>query len=167
MSDGVPIAAADREKPYLSNDVADFYTAYARTLDTRQIDRWIEFFAPDGLYSLTTLGNANGKGMYLIYEKGIDAITRRAAVASGYLKVQRTKTLHMISNLAVKMESPSFLTVEAYFAVFRTGRDRTSQFHACGEFHDSLRLDNGRFQLQEHNVVFDAETLPANMADLY
>jgi 3-phenylpropionate/cinnamic acid dioxygenase small subunit len=151
----------------LQRAVGDLYSDYATALDRRRMSDWIDFFAEDGLYSLTTNANAAGKGLYLIYEKGRDAITRRAAVSSGYLQVQRNKTLHIISNVRVTSVDGSRLSVNAYFAMFRTARDKTSQLHACGEFHDLVINVGDRLRLLEHNVVVDAETLPANMVELF
>src|SRR6516164_1213649 len=86
-----PMPAVDRVA------VEAFYFDYAANLDRRETTGWSAFFTGAGVYSLTTYRNATTKGMYLIYEEGQDALTRRAAVASGYLKAQRNKTLHMIS----------------------------------------------------------------------
>ncbi len=147
--------------------LTQFYFDYAEVLDQRRTADWIEFFAEDCVYSLTTYRNANTKGMYLIFEKGRAGVTRRAAVASGYLRAQRSKTLHMISNVRIAELNGSQLKAKAYFAMFRTARDRTSQLQACGEFHDRLEYAGGRLRLIEHNVIFDAETLPSNMGDLF
>src|SRR5262249_37406682 len=117
----------------LSRLLTDFYSDYARALDQRRMSDWVECFAEDGLYSLTTHANATGKGLYLIYEKGRDAILRRAAISSGYLQVQQTKILRMISNVRLMNTDGHRLAVDAYFAMFRTARDKTSQLHACGE----------------------------------
>ena len=144
-----------------------FYCDYAEVLDQRRTAEWVELFVDDCVYSLTTYRNATTKGMYLIFEKGRAAVTRRAAVASGYLRAQRSKTLHMISNVRLAELGGSQLTAKAYFVMFRTARDRTSQLQACGEFHDRLEYAGGRLRLIEHNVIFDAETLPANMGDLF
>ena len=45
--------------------------------------------------------------------------------------------------------------------------DRTSQLQACGTFRDVLSDSNGALRFVEHNVIVDAETLPANMVDLF
>ena len=147
--------------------VEAFYFDYAANLDRRETIGWTGFFTEAGIYSLTTYRNATTKGMYLIYEEGHDALTRRAAVASGYLKAQRNKTLHMISNVRVTEAEASRVRAQAYFAMFRTGRDKTSQLHACGEFDDRLEIVDGKLRFAEHRVIFDAETLPSNMADLF
>jgi 3-phenylpropionate/cinnamic acid dioxygenase small subunit len=151
----------------LRSAVEEFYFDYAWNLDRRETADWIAFYAEDGVYSLTTRQNANGAGMFLVFEEGRAAITRRAAVASGYLRAQQNKMLHMISNVRARLVNDGEVEVTAYCAVFRTSRQKTSEFHACGEFHDRLALIDGRLTFREHNVIFDAETLPANMADLY
>lgn len=151
----------------IRRDVEQFYFDYAANLDRRETRRWIEFFTEDGIYGLTTYGNATGQGMYLIYEQGRDAITRRAAVVSGYLTAQRNKTLHTISNVRIVEVDGASLRTHAYFTMFRTGRDKTSQLHACGEFHDSIEIADGKMRFSTHRVVLDAETLPSNMADLF
>lgn len=146
--------------------VTSFYFSYAAALDRRDPAAWIACFVDDGVYTLTTHRNATTHGMYLTYESGRDAIARRAAVTGGYLKAQRNKTLHMISNVRVGQDDHGRLTAAAYFAAFRTARNGTSQLYACGEFADLLDLSDGRVRFIEHNVVVDAETLPANMIDL-
>jgi len=161
------MSAAPMSRADLLSALTQFYFDYAEVLDRRRTADWIECFADDGVYSLTTFGNANGKGMYLIYEKGRAAVTRRAAVASGYLRAQRTKTLHMISNVRLAEVEGSRVAAKAYFAMFRTARDKTSQLQACGEYHDRLEYADGRIRLVEHNVILDAETLPSNMGDLF
>jgi hypothetical protein len=90
------ISAAD-----LLRAVTEFYFDYGDVHDRRQTAAWIEFFGDEAIYSLTTYRNATTKGMYLIFEKGRAAVTRRAALASGYLRAQRNKALHMISNIRV------------------------------------------------------------------
>ena len=144
-----------------------FYNEYALVLDRRENAKWIEYFTGDGVYSITTFENANSGGLYLICDRGGAAIRRRAAVAAGYLQAQRNKTLHMISNIRVGEVSGSSISATAYFAMFRTARDKTSQFHACGTFHDKLIRTGDQLQFAEHNIVLDAETLPANIADLF
>jgi len=161
MSD-VPISRAD-----LLGAITQFYFDYAEVLDKRRTADWVEFFADDCVYSLTTYRNANGKGMYLIFEKGRAAVTRRAALASGYLRAQRNKTLHMISNVRLIEVEGSQLAARAYFAMFRTARDKTSHLQACGEYHDRLEYIDSHPRLIEHNVILDAETLPSNMGDLF
>ena len=151
----------------LRGAVEEFYTDYAWSLDRRRTDAWIGFFADRGRYSLTTRENAEGAGMFLIFEEGQAAIARRAAVASGYLRAQRNKTLHMISNVHARMSADGEIEARAYFAMFRTARDKTSQLHACGEFDDRLVVIEDRLRFLVHHVIFDAETLPSNMADLY
>jgi 3-phenylpropionate/cinnamic acid dioxygenase small subunit len=147
--------------------VEDFYFSYASVLDERACADWPAVFTEDGMYTLTTHANAKGKGLYLAYEKGSAALTRRAAVASGYLKAQRNKTLHMISNVRVLSVQDAVISTTACFAMFRTARDRTSQLHACGTFRDILAESGEVLRFVEHNVIVDAETLPANMVDLF
>jgi 3-phenylpropionate/cinnamic acid dioxygenase small subunit len=147
--------------------VQDFYVAYASLLDERAATEWPGLYTEDAVYTLTTHANANNKGLYLVYEKGRAALTRRAAVVStGYLKAQRNKTLHMISNVRVLEAEGALIRTSAYFAMFRTARDRTSQLQACGSFRDVLDSSSA-LRFAEHNVIVDAETLPANMVDLF
>jgi 3-phenylpropionate/cinnamic acid dioxygenase small subunit len=147
--------------------VEEFYFAYAGVLDQRDCREWPALFTEDAIYTLTTYRNATGKGLYLAYDQGRAALTRRAAVAAGYLQAQRNKTLHMISNVRMVKSEGERLWTTAYFAMFRTARDRTSQVHACGTFRDVLVSVDGAIRFAEHNVIVDAETLPSNMADLF
>jgi 3-phenylpropionate/cinnamic acid dioxygenase small subunit len=158
--------ATEFSPPTLREAVADFYFNYASTLDGRDTHRWVEQFTEEGLYTLTTYANHHGKGLYLVYESGRAAITRRAAAASGYLQAQRNKTQHIITNIQITEAKDSQFSVVAYFTMFRTARDKTTQLHACGTFRDRLVRVDGKFLLVEHNVVVDAETLPSNMVDL-
>lgn len=161
------MSAASVSRADLLGALTQFYFDYAEVIDQRRTADWVGLFADDCVYSLTTYRNANGKGMYLIFEKGRAAVTRRAALASGYLRAQRNKTLHMISNVRLAEVGGAQLAAKAYFAMFRTARDKTSQLQACGEYHDRLEYADGRLRLIEHNVILDAETLPSNMGDLF
>lgn len=146
--------------------VEDFLYTYAATIDRGEAVAWPNFFTEQGTYRLMTLENVGFRSMSLFVDRGREALKERAAYIAGYWGVKQRKTLHTITNVLVTPQGDGLVTSTAYLVLYRVARDGQSAFHTCGEYHDTISVNDDGPLFVEHTVILDADTLPGDMTPL-
>jgi 3-phenylpropionate/cinnamic acid dioxygenase small subunit len=152
--------------PGLRSELEDFYADYILTIDEKRPNDWIAMFADAGLYAVTTHNNHSTTGMWWHTDRGLNALKERAAFTNGYFWHNPTKTLHTVSNLRATELDDGKIKSQAYFVMYCSDRGDLSQVYVCGVYDDVVVRADGGMLFEEHRVIIDSETVPANMGVL-
>jgi salicylate 5-hydroxylase small subunit len=160
-----PISGTRTYDPALMERVRAFYADWAACLDENRYRDWLGFWGEEAEYSLMDRENVE-TGFYLTKETGIVALQVRAAFLSGYWRMERKPTTHLIGNLRVYVQDDGTLNVKASVVLVRTGLDGHSDVHAAGTYDDLLARKGDGFEILRHAVVLDADVQPYDMTDI-
>ncbi len=140
--------------------VTTLLTRYADALDDGRVDDWVDFFADDGIYQITTQGrNKAGYPVGIVYCEG-----------RGML-LDRVKALK-IANIYESHGVLPYQWTAHHSARRRRAADRTLQFRrvpdrvrrpcrafATGKYRDVMRRDGAGCALQERRAVMDSRRI--------
>ena len=160
------VSGEAKEARSVQTEARDFLYRYARVVDERRYLDWVDLFTEDATYSGITHENEHDQGLYLFKDEGKEALKVRAAWLIGLWQVERGKTLHTVTNIDVTDVAANEVRTRSYFVIYRTGDDGITQFHACGEYHDILVQQDGRWLFRERKAIVDANTLPPAFTEL-
>lgn len=138
----------------------------ARLADDRKYMDWIELFADGGIYSAITYENAQSSGLYLFRDSGRQALHMRAAFLMGLWQSPRGKTLHLVSNLEITLESETTASCVSNFIMTRTGDMEHTKLHAAGRYYDRFVKVDGAWRFAARDVVVDTNVLPPEFTEL-
>lgn len=157
---GLVLSGASMETVF---EVSQFYASYARTIDARDPNAWVESFLESGLYAVGSHNNVSTTGMWWYTDRGVSLLKERAAFCNGYAWHNVTKTLHTISNVQVYELPDGSLKASAYMVMYAADRGAEQKLHVCAEYDDVLVRTKDGLRFAEHRVIVEAETVPANM----
>ncbi|MCZ4341200.1 nuclear transport factor 2 family protein [Sphingomonadaceae bacterium G21617-S1] len=152
--------------PELRSELEDFYATYASLIDEKQANTWVDMFLSDAVYAVGTYGNISTTGMWWYTDRGILKLKERAAYTNGYHWHNPTRMLHVVHNIRAAIEGDS-IVAQAAFVVYTADKNDEVKLHIVGRYSDRLAREDGELRFQEHRVVVDSETLPANMSILF
>ena len=156
---------SDQAQP-VEDQIQNLLFSYARIADQQRFLEWLDLFTEDASYSAITYENLHDQGLYLFKDDGKEAMKERVTFLMGFWQVGRGKTLHMVSNIQVSDIQENGAKARSYFVIYRTGDDGVTQFHACGEYDDTLVRQDGRWLFQQRKVIVDNGVLPSHFTDL-
>jgi 3-phenylpropionate/cinnamic acid dioxygenase small subunit len=152
--------------PALRSELEDFYSCYALAIDEKRPNDWVDMFAEDGLYAVSTFNNTSTTGLWWYTDRGLLALKERAAFTNGYFWHSPTKMLHTVTNLRAHETEDGGIAARAYFVMYAADRGGLSQLYVCGEYQDVLTRVDDDLRFAEHRVIIDSETVPPNMGVL-
>jgi anthranilate 1,2-dioxygenase small subunit len=151
------------------NDVAGLINhaqnAYARCIDSGNLEAWPDFFEQDCVYKITTADNhaqrleagvifANSKGMLL---------DRVASLREANI-YERHVYRHFLGQPWIVSRDASEVRSETSFFVARIMRDGTTDVYATGQYIDTYALKDGEPKLRERIVVCDSSRFDTLLA---
>ncbi len=150
--------------PELRARLADFYCAYADTLDEGELEAWPDFFTEDCVYKVIPRENfERDLPIALIYcESRNMLIDRVTAIRETALFVPRI-VRHLVGNVRVREIAADGLRLTASFALFQTMVDRPSELFLCGRYHDRVVEEGGRLRFAERLCVYDSTIVPTSL----
>lgn len=145
--------------------VARLNLAYANCIDDDALERWPEFFTPDGLYRITTAENqARGLPIGIIHADG-QAMMRDRVLSlreANIYEAQRYR--HILSEPLVTAEAGPVLRARTSFMTARiTNGDETHLF-ATGIYEDRVVESGGGWLFEEKVVVLDSDRVDTLLA---
>jgi anthranilate 1,2-dioxygenase small subunit len=158
MKSSAPDRARLRELRFL---VEEFHFEYAAVLDRCEIERWPDFFTPDGVYRLIARDNADSQlplslmsceGMGMLKDRAY-AIAHTEMFAPRYIK-------HLISNIRVTDYDARTITAEANFIVLETLIDEPTKILQAGSYHDVFLLEGEKLLIKDRRCIYDTVLVP-------
>jgi 3-phenylpropionate/cinnamic acid dioxygenase small subunit len=153
------------EKPLASShpaqaDVLAFFTRYADTLDDGRVDDWVDFFADDGIYQVTTRENEDANyPVGIVYCEGRGMLLDRVKALKDANIYESHVYCHINGQPTILKDSGGLLTVRSNFVVYRTMYDGRAELFAAGKYLDVLRCDNAGLRFQERRAVVDSRRI--------
>ena len=153
-------------------EIEEFHAEYCAVLDSGALDNWVDFFAEDALYRITSRENADaGLRVGLVYAEGRGMIRDRAFAilhtqmfAPRYLQ-HFTSTVRVISvEEAGGMEGGkppvpgaegSLIKAQSNYLLLQTLVDGPTTLHQSGRYYDTFVRQGGRLLIHERQCVYD------------
>jgi len=135
----------------------DFLAQYAYELDDANVESWVDFFAPTGVYELTTAYNVScNLPLGVMYCKGhgmmVDRI--RALLTANIFELH--KYTHIFTNPIAEMRGEVIVS-RSNFIVYRTMESGLSQVFATGKYLDQIIETDEGLKFLERKVVIDSK----------
>ena len=142
-------------------EAAELIASYGHAMDDGEIDRWPQFFTPDGLYHITTKEN---------HEAGLPIGIMRC-VGRGMM-IDRVKAFHTANifephtyNHIIGYPTMSYdkatgcVTARSNFQVIRIMETGRMDLYATGKYLDVIQEEGGSFKFKERVVVLDSRNV--------
>jgi anthranilate 1,2-dioxygenase small subunit len=147
----------------LHHEIDQFNARYAAALDEQRLQDWVEMFADDAFYLVTSRENADqGLPVGLIYCEGKGMIRDRAFALEKTAMFAPRYLRHVIGNLLVHDEDPcSDIRAQANYVVLQVLFDRPdATLHQVGRYRDVFRRTSDGLRLKERRCIYDNLLVP-------
>ena len=139
--------------------------AYARCIDSGQLEQWPDFFEEDCLYKVTTADNhAEGLEAGVIFANSKGMLRDRVASLREANIYERHTYRHFLNRAWILSETEDEVRSETSFFVARIMRDGTTDVYATGRYVDTYGLDDRVPKLRERIVVCDSSRFDTLLA---
>jgi len=142
-------------------EAAELIASYGHAMDDGEIDRWPQFFTPDGLYHITTKENR---------ESGLPIGIMRCAGRG--MMIDRVKAFHTANifephtyNHVIGYPAMSYdnatgcVTARSNFQVIRVMETGRMDLYATGKYLDVIQKEGGSLKFKERVVVLDSRNV--------
>lgn len=135
--------------------VEQFLYREAELLDERKYEKWLELFTDTGIYEMPPLDTDAEDPIntsYLIHDERIRLESRVRQLAKGLIISENppSKTARSITNVLIRSEDETKLTVRSTFIVQRSRRSEVHQF--CGAYRHELIRSDRSFKIARRTV---------------
>src|ERR1700722_14525026 len=140
----------------LYHEIDQFNARYAAALDDQRLQDWVEMFADDAFYLVTSRENADqGFPVGLIYCEGRGMIRDRAFALDKTAMFAPRYLRHIIGNLVVHDEDANGdIRAQANYVVLQVLFDRPdATLHQVGVYHDIFHRTATGLKLRERRCV--------------
>jgi anthranilate 1,2-dioxygenase small subunit len=147
----------------LHHEIEQFNARYATALDEQRLQDWVEMFAHDAFYVVTSRENADRDlPVGLIYCEGKAMIRDRAFALEKTAMFAPRYLRHIIGNLVVLGEDANGdIRTQANYVVLQVLFDRPdATLHQVGRYFDVFRRTDTGLALRERRCVYDNLLVP-------
>ena len=149
----------------VANLINHVQNAYARCIDSGNLEGWPEFFEENCIYKITTADNyAQGLEAGIIFANSRGMLLDRVASLREANIYERHVYRHFLGQPWIVSEDASEARSETSFFVARIMRDGTTDVYATGRYVDLYRLNGGEPKLRERIVVCDSSRFDTLLA---
>jgi len=139
--------------------------AYARCIDSGNLEAWPDFFEEDCVYKITTADNhAQGLEAGLIFANSRGMLLDRVASLREANIYERHVYRHFLGQPWIVSQDTSEVRSETSFFVARIMRDGTTDVYATGRYLDTYALTSADPKLRERIVVCDSSRFDTLLA---
>jgi anthranilate 1,2-dioxygenase small subunit len=151
------------------NDIAGLINhaqnAYARCIDSGNLEAWPDFFEEDCVYRITTADNhAQGLEAGLIFANTRGMLIDRVASLREANIYERHVYRHFLGQPWIVSQNANDVRSETSFFVARIMRDGTTDVYATGQYIDTYTLTGTEPKLRERIVVCDSSRFDTLLA---
>ena len=149
----------------VANQINHVQNAYARCIDSGDLERWPDFFEENCVYKITTADNYNaGLEAGIIFANSRGMLLDRVASLREANIYERHVYRHFLGQPWIVSEDAGEARSETSFFVARIMRDGTTDVYATGRYIDVYRLNGGHPKLRERIVVCDSSRFDTLLA---
>ena len=142
---------------HVSEGVEDFLANYSYQLDDGNIEAWVDFFDPNGVYKLTTSYNESEKlPLGIIYCKGHGMMIDRVRALLTANIFENHKYTHIFTKPITKVLGKT-IHCRSNFVVYRTMESGVSEVFATGKYSDQIIQSENTFKFLERRVTIDSK----------
>ena len=135
----------------------DFLANYSYQLDDGNIEAWVDFFDPNGIYQLTTSYNESAKlPLGIIYCKGHGMMIDRVRALLTANIFEKHKYTHIFTKPIAKRLGQK-IHCRSNFVVYRTMESGVSEVFATGKYSDQIIQSGSGFKFLERRVTIDSK----------
>ena len=139
--------------------------AYARCIDSGDLEAWPDFFEEDCIYKITTADNyAQGMEAGVIFANSKGMLRDRVASLREANIYERHVYRHFLGQPWIVGRGASEVRSETSFFVVRIMRDGTTDVYATGQYIDTYKLNSAEPKLRERIVVCDSSRFDTLLA---
>jgi anthranilate 1,2-dioxygenase small subunit len=139
--------------------------AYARCIDSGNLEAWPDFFEENCVYKITTADNhAQGLEAGVIFANSKGMLRDRVASLCEANIYERHVYRHFLGQPWIVSEDVGEVRSETSFFVARIMRDGTTDVYATGRYLDLYALNGGALKLRERIVVCDSSRFDTLLA---
>ena len=139
--------------------------AYARCIDSGNLEAWPDFFEETCTYKITTSDNfAQGLEAGVIFANSKGMLRDRVASLREANIYERHVYRHFLGQAWIVSESADEVRSETSFFVARIMRDGTTDVYATGRYIDRYNMNGGEPRLRERIVVCDSSRFDTLLA---
>ena len=141
-------------------EIEEFHTEYCTMLDRGDLDHWVDFFAEDALYRITSRENADaGLRVGLVYAEGRGMIRDRAFAILHTQMFAPRYMQHFTSNVRVISVEGSgdgaLIKAQSNYLLLQTLVDGPTTIHQSGRYYDTFVRQGGKLLIRERQCVYD------------
>jgi anthranilate 1,2-dioxygenase small subunit len=139
--------------------------AYARCIDSGNLEAWPDFFEEDCVYKITTADNhAQGLEAGLIFANSRGMLLDRVASLREANIYERHVYRHFLGQPWIVSQNANEVRSETSFFVARIMRDGTTDVYATGQYIDAYTLTGTEPKLRQRIVVCDSSRFDTLLA---
>ena len=139
--------------------------AYARCIDSGNLEAWPDFFEEHCIYKITTAENhAQGLEAGVIFADSRGMLRDRVASLRQANIYERHAYRHFLGQPWIVSEDADEVRSETSFLVARIMRDGTTDVYATGRYIDIYKLNGDMPKLRERIVVCDSSRFDTLLA---
>jgi anthranilate 1,2-dioxygenase small subunit len=149
----------------VANQINHMQNAYARCIDSGNLEGWPDFFEESCIYKITTADNyAAGLEAGIIFANSRGMLLDRVASLREANIYERHVYRHFLGQPWIVSEDAAEARSETSFFIARIMRDGTTDVYATGRYIDVYRLNGGNPKLRERIVVCDSSRFDTLLA---
>jgi anthranilate 1,2-dioxygenase small subunit len=139
--------------------------AYARCIDSGNLEAWPDFFEEECVYKITTADNhAQGLEAGVIFANSKGMLRDRVASLREANIYERHVYRHFLGQAWIVSEDASEVCSETSFFVARIMRDGTTDVYATGRYIDTYKMNGREPRLRQRIVVCDSSRFDTLLA---
>jgi anthranilate 1,2-dioxygenase small subunit len=139
--------------------------AYARCIDSGNLEAWPDFFEDNCLYKITTADNhAQGLEAGVIFANSKGMLLDRVASLREANIYERHVYRHFLGQPWIVSHDADEIRSETSFFVVRIMRDGITDVYATGQYIDTYKLNGTEPKLRERVVVCDSSRFDTLLA---
>lgn len=145
--------------------VQDLNARYTEAIDDDQLEKWPEFFRPDGKYLINTAENvAQGLPLGLMYATSQAMLRDRIKALRGANVYEAQRYRHVLSAPQIVRAEGNVLQVRTSFIVARIMHTGETLLFATGVYEDSVVLEGDTALFAEKKVIIDSRQVDTLLA---
>jgi len=147
----------------LRAQIEALHARYAHALDGDELEKWPDFFTPQGRYRITTAENeSRGLPLAVLYCEGQPMLRDRVASLRHANIYEPQRYRHMISSVLLEEETATSVKSIANFLVVRIMENGETMLFASGRYVDRVTLPELRYE--ERVVICDSRRFDTLLA---
>jgi anthranilate 1,2-dioxygenase small subunit len=136
-----------------------FLAQYAYELDDGNVESWLHFFAPTGVYELTTAYNVScNLPLGIMHCKGHGMMVDRVRALLTANIFELHKYTHIVTNPIAEKRGDVIIS-RSNFIVYRTMESGLSHVFATGKYMDQIIETDDGMKFLERKVVIDSKRI--------